>query len=101
MIVDERTYTMATGKLREYLDLYRREGFEVQRRHLGDPLGLFSVEVGGLDGWVQMWSYRDMTDRAQRRATLAVDPQWLAFVRASAALIMHRENRLLEGVDLA
>lgn len=100
MIVDERTYTLATGKLGELLNLYRQGGYAAQRRHLGEPLGIFSVEVGELDGWVHMWQYQNVEDRAQRRERLARDPQWQAFTRASAGLILHRRNRLLEGVEL-
>lgn len=100
MIVDERSYILKTGHLRPFLELYRSRGYPAQRRHLGEPFGLFSVEVGELDTWVHMWSYTDVTDRARRRAALARDRDWLTFQRDSAQHIAGRRNRLLEGIEL-
>lgn len=101
MIVDERTYIMKTGQLRPFLDLYRRVGYPAQRRHLGEPFGLFSVEFGELDSWVHMWSYSDMNDRARRRNALDGDVSWREFQRQSAAFIERRQNRLLQQTELA
>lgn len=100
MIVDERTYILKTGQLRPFLDLYRRAGFPPQRRHLGEPFGLFSVEFGALDSWVHMWSYDTLEDRVRRRQALAVDRAWQDFQRQSAQFIERRQNRLLEQTPM-
>ena len=39
MIVDHRTYELLPGRLRDFLAVYEKEGFPVQTRHLGQPLG--------------------------------------------------------------
>ena len=100
MIVDERTYLLKTGQLNTYIDLYRQLGYPAQIRHLGEPYGLFAVEFGDLDGWVHMWQYRDVNDRARRRAALSQDPNWREFQRQAGDLIVHRQNRLLERVTV-
>ena len=42
-----------------------------------------------------MWRYEDMADRTTRRAALAADPRWKAFVPKIQALILHQENKIL------
>ena len=100
MIVDERTYLLKTGQLNRYRDLYRQIGYPIQRRHLGEPLGVFTVEFGELDGWVHLWQYQDLADRVRRRAALGQDGGWREFQRQTGDLIVHRRNRLLERVTL-
>ena len=63
MIVDLRTYTLQVGAMRDFLALYAREGLEVQRRHLGAPVGYYTTEVGDLNQVVHIWQYEDAADR--------------------------------------
>lgn len=97
VLLDLRIYTLATGKLREYLDLYAREGLPVQVRHLGRPFGYFVSETGPQDQVVHLWAYASAADRERRRAGLAADPAWLAFVGKTGSFFRHRETRLVES----
>ncbi|HTV73705.1 MAG TPA: NIPSNAP family protein [Candidatus Acidoferrales bacterium] len=97
MIVDLRTYTVAPGKLKAYLEAYEREGYPIHIRYLGEPIGYFTTEVGTLNRVVHLWKYESMAEREQRRAALEVDPDWVAWRRKSAegGYLVHQENTIL------
>ena len=95
MIVEQRTYTLHPGKVPEYLDLYEREGYPIQEPILGHLFGYFSTEVGPLNRIVHMWAYEDFADRDRRRAELAANADWQAFVQKLRPLIIDQENLIL------
>ena len=80
MIVEQRTYTAIPGKWRDYLALYQAEGLQIQQRILGRMVGYYTTETGPLNQIIHMWAYTDLNERAERRAQLAADPQWQAYV---------------------
>lgn len=94
-IFEQRTYTIRTGLVQEYLQLYHREGFDVHCRHLGPPVGWFFTEVGELNQVMMMWRYDSHADRETRRDRLYADPDWLAFVPKTAPYIEKMENRII------
>lgn len=96
MIVEERCYVlrMPWGP-QEYLALYEAEGLAVQRETLGNLLGYFHTEVGGLNTMVHLWGYDSFEDRMRRRAALAVEPRWQAYLPRIRPLIESMSNRLL------
>jgi len=101
MIVDQRTYTIQIGKLRDFLALYAAEGLPVQAEHLGPPLGYYTTEVGDVNQVVHLWQYQDMADRERRRAALEADPRWLAYRRKAGAdgQLLQQRNTILRAVD--
>lgn len=103
MIVDQRTYTLQIGMLRDFLALYAAEGLAVQAEHLGPPLGYFTTEVGDLNQVVHLWAYTDMADRERRRAQLDADPRWQAYRRKASAAgqVLRQTNALLKAVDFS
>ena len=98
MIVDERTYQIAPGKMNELLALYEKEGFGVQTKHLGKPYGYFIVEVGEINHIVHMWAYESMADREQKRAQMQADPAWQAYLAKAGPYFVRMQNRLLKSV---
>jgi hypothetical protein len=96
MIVEERCYTlrMPYGP-QDYLTLYEAEGLEVQRATLGQLLGYFHTEVGGLNTMVHLWGYDSFDERMQRRAALAADPVWQRCLTRIRPMIESMSNRLL------
>jgi hypothetical protein len=98
MIVDLRTYTMVPGRLKAFLELYEREGYPVQVKHQGLPIGYFVTEVGTNNQVVHLWRYESMADRERRRAALEKDPEWIVYRAKSAAAgnVQHQENKLLK-----
>lgn len=95
MIVDERTYTIHIGKIPDYLRLYQAEGLEIQKRTLGNLIGYFVTEVGQLSTVVHLWAYDSMEERTKRRAALAADPAWQAYLGKMQPLVTAMENRIL------
>jgi hypothetical protein len=95
MIVEERIYRIRNGCMGRYLKLVQEEGLPLQQPVLGNLLGYFTTEIGPLSQVVHWWSYVDLEDRRVRRARLAADPRWQAFIPRLSELIEQAENRIL------
>ena len=95
MIVEERIYTVATGRLPDYVRLYDAEGRAIQWGHLGDPIGWFTTEIGPLNQAIHLWRYDSFEDRMSRRAAMLADPGWQSFFEKIKPLIVTQENTLL------
>ncbi|WIY01107.1 NIPSNAP family protein [Amycolatopsis mongoliensis] len=95
MIVEERNYQLVPGGARRYLDAWHRQGRGPQVAHLGEPLGVYTVEVGALNTLVYLWGFPDQADRAARRARLAGDPAFAAFRGEVRSLLVAQSNRIL------
>ncbi|MBV9423948.1 MAG: NIPSNAP family protein [Solirubrobacterales bacterium] len=96
MIVEMREYTLQAGKVPEYLQLYEREGLEIQREILGQMVGYYSTEVGSaINEVVHLWAYDSFEDRRQRRARLAAHPGWQAYVTKIRPMLVEQRNRIL------
>ena len=75
MIVDVRTYTMVPGRLGAWLALYEAEGMPIHVRHLGQPIGVFTTDVGTVNQVVFFWGFGSQADRERRRDALEADPR--------------------------
>ena len=83
MLVDHRTYRVRPGTLAAHLEIYEKNGFAAQTRHLGQPVAYLFAESGELNTIVHIWGYEDAADRAKRRAAMQADPDWKAYVKKS------------------
>jgi hypothetical protein len=103
MIIDMRTYTMHPGRLKAYLELYEKEGLAVQRSHLGEMIGYFTVEVGPQNQVVHMWGYTSMAERETKRAAMEADPAWIAYRKKSgeSGNIQFQENKILKSTSFS
>lgn len=95
MIVEERIYSLQIGAAPQYLKLYEEEGLAIQRPILGRMVGYFSSEIGALHQIVHMWAYKDLAERAERRAILTADPRWKAYAQKTRPLQISQENKIL------
>ncbi len=95
MIVEQRRYSLKIGCVPEYLSLYETEGFSIQKPILGHLVGYFSTEIGALHQIVHLWAYRDLADRAERRARLGADLGWQAYIKKVAPLQISQQNEIL------
>ena len=98
MIIDERTYQVAGGKMNELLALYEKDGYAVQSKHLGKPFGYFIVEVGPFNHIVHMWAYESMAEREQKRAQMQADPAWQAYLAKAGGYFVKQETRILKSL---
>ena len=95
-----REYTLHAGKVPEYLQLYEREGLEIQREILGHLVGYYTTEVGeAVNQVVHLWGYESIGDYGQRRTARDADPEWPAYLQASAHLIVAQESRIIRRVE--
>jgi len=96
MIVEMRTYRLKIGMVPALMKLYQEKGLAIQTRILGNMVGWYSTEIGAeLNQIVHMWAYKDLNDRAERRARLMQDKDWQAYAAEARTMIEHQENRIL------
>jgi hypothetical protein len=95
MIVDQRTYTTRPGRLQDFVDTFAAQGLPLYVRYCGTLIGYFTSESGALNQVVHLWGYADAADRDTRRAALARDPGWQAFLDMAMPLLVNQESRLL------
>lgn len=97
MIYDHRTYVCRPGTIKKHLALYAEHGYAAQLRILGTPIMFAQTETGDVNSFVHIWSYRDAADREARRAQLAADPDWQAYLAksAEAGYLASQTNKLM------
>lgn len=102
MILEERTYSFAPGKMPSYIDRFFVEALPIMRQHLGEPHGCYTTETGDLNQFVHLWRYDSLADRETRRAAMYRDPKWLEYIQRAAgdARVDHQHTRLLRRVDV-
>jgi hypothetical protein len=95
VIVEERTYHVYTGRLAELVRLYETEGTAIQQGILGNLIGAFTVDVGELSSFVQLWGYDSHRERERRRAELQAHDRWREFLGKIQPLVHTQRNRIL------
>ena len=103
MIYDMRIYTCKAGTIKKHIALYEEHGFGPQSKHLGKPVVWATTEVGDVNSYVHVWAYKDVTERAEKRAAMWADPDWIAYTQKSAELgaLIKQENRILVAAPFA
>jgi hypothetical protein len=96
MIVDHRTYTLKPGTINLYVKAYTEEGYAIQTKHLGKPLGWYvSHDIGELNQIVHLWQYDDLADRERRRSAMLADPAWQAYIAKVGQYMDHQVTKIL------
>jgi hypothetical protein len=83
VLVDHRTYRVRPGTLAAHVEIYEKNGYAAQTRHLGQPVAYLLAESGELNTLVHIWAYEDAADRAHRRAAMQADPEWKEYIKKS------------------
>ena len=95
MIIDYRAYTLKVGTVSLFLKLFAEEGRDVQKRILGNFIGMFRTEIGNTNQIIHMWGYANLEERQRRRAECAADPTFLAYVKKARDYIVEQDVRIL------
>ena len=95
MFVEQRTYTLHPGQHLKYLDIYEKEGLEIQRPILGNLVGYFFTDIGPLNQIVHMWGYESLDDRAIRRKKLFEDSGWRTYIQMVVPMIASQESKMM------
>jgi hypothetical protein len=103
VLIDLRTYRVRPGKLPQELDLYAKHGLASQLRHLGSPVAYLQAESGDLNTLVHLWAFEDAGDRAQKRAAMMSDPEWLNYLKLAdeAGYLVDQRNSLMVPASFA
>ncbi|MFS8050556.1 NIPSNAP family protein [Rhizobium sp. BR 314] len=101
MYYEIRTYRLKNGSIPEYLRVVGEIGIAIQKRHLGNLIGYFSSEIGSINEIVHIWGYATLDDRQRRRAQLAADPEWQAFLPKIRDLIVTAENKIVSPASFS
>jgi len=96
MYVEIRTYRLKNGSVPAYLKAVEETGIAIQKKHLGQLLGYYVSEIGPINEIVHLWAYSSLDDRQKRRADLAADPKWQAFLPQITPLIERAENKIMQ-----
>jgi hypothetical protein len=97
VLLDVRTYKTLPGRVPAQLDLYKKYGYPVQLRYMGEPLCYAVAESGDLNTYTHVWVYESAADRELKRAKMAADPDWKVFVAESAKAghVIEQKNCLM------
>ena len=103
MLLDVRTYTTLPGRVPAQLELYKKYGYPVQLRYMGEPLCYAVAESGTLNTSTHVWVYESAADREEKRGRMAQDPDWKVYVaeNAKAGHIIEQKNTLMTPVAFA
>lgn len=101
MLLDVRTYTCRPGMMKAHLALYAKLGKGPQTRHLGQPLAFLTTETGNPNQYIHIWAYENAGDRETKRAAMAADPEWQAYLVETNKLgaLAEQQNALMKPVD--
>lgn len=97
MLFDVRTYTCRPGTIKLQLELYEKLGLKPQTKHLGQPVAFLVTETGAINTYIHIWAYESAADRETKRAGMQADPDWQAFLKASAeaGYLASQQNQLM------
>ena len=95
MFYEIRTYRLKNGAIPDYLRAVGEEGIAIQKKHLGNLAGYFFSEIGPLNEIGHIWGVSNLDDRQARRARLAADPDWQAFLPRIRDLIVTADNKIM------
>jgi len=103
VLIDHRTYRIKPGMVAAHLDIYEKNGFAAQTRHLGQPVAYMFAESGEINTLVHIWAYDDAADRAAKRARMAADPEWQNYIRLNneAGYLLQQRTSLMIPASFA
>jgi hypothetical protein len=101
MLYELRTYTLRPGRLAAYVADFERRGLPVIGRY-ATLVAYWTSEVGQLNQVVHVWSYRDAAHRAEQRALLYADLEWVdGYLPTALDDVQHQESRLLSSASFS
>jgi hypothetical protein len=104
MVYDLRTFTIASGRFAEFLEIHRTIASPILERHLGVPVGYWSTITGQMNQFVHLWRFDDMSDFEVRHSALSSDPEWRLYVSKTlgeAAILVRQDSVLMRQIDVA
>jgi hypothetical protein len=103
MLLDVRPYKCLPGRVPAQLELYKKLGYPVQLRYMGEPLCYAVAESGDLNTFTHVWVYESAADRETKRGKMMQDPDWKTFLaeNAKAGNVIEQKNCLMAPTAFA
>jgi len=97
VLLDVRTYKTLPGRVPAQLEIYKKFGYPVQLRYMGEPLCFAAAESGELNTFTHVWVYESAADREAKRGKMAQDRDWKVYLaeNAKAGYIIEQKNCLM------
>ena len=95
MYVEQRTYSLVPGGPAQYFKAYNGRPREIQCAILGKLIGVYQSESGELNQVIFLWAFESLDERVRRRRELMADPEFAEFRKATRALLVKQESRML------
>ncbi len=103
MLLDVRTYKTLPGRVPAQLEIYKKYGYPVQLRYMGEPLCYAVAETGELNTFTHVWVYESVADREAKRAKMAADQDWKIYLaeNVKGGNLVEQKNTLMTPVAFA
>jgi len=101
MVIEMRAYTLKPGTSAAYLKIYEEKAMEVHKHVLGNLIGYFTTEIGDINQVIHLWGYDSFEDRQRRRAELATNTTWQAFLQLAFPYFVSQEVQLLNATQFS
>jgi NIPSNAP len=103
VLLDVRTYKTLPGRVPAQLEIYKKYGYPVQLRYMGEPLCYAVAESGELNTFTHIWVYASAADREEKRARMAKDPDWAVYLaeNVKGGHLISQETRLMTPASFA
>jgi hypothetical protein len=103
VLLDVRTYKTLPGRVPAQLEIYKKYGYPVQLRYMGEPLCYAVAESGELNTFTHIWVYASAADREEKRARMMKDPDWAVYLaeNVKGGHLISQETCLMTPVGFA
>ncbi|HYR64668.1 MAG TPA: NIPSNAP family protein, partial [Reyranella sp.] len=99
MVYELRCYTLAPGKMPEYLKAAETIGRPARGNNYGVNHGYWTAEFGALNQIWHLWKYDSLNDRERLRGELAKNEKWTKeYVPTIRPLIQRQDLRVMNAV---
>lgn len=95
MVIDYRAYTLHSGTVAKFMELFETEGLAPQQRILGNFMGIYRTEIGNINQVIMMFAYADAAERQRRRDQLYKDPAFQAYLAKVRPFLRDQQVSLL------
>lgn len=101
MVFEMRTYTIKIGQLNNYINHFEKIGMPIISKY-ATLIGYWHTEIGELNQVIHIWSYKDLNDRAIKRAALYNDDVWLTeFIPQAMIMLEKQESKILNAANFS
>jgi len=101
MIFEMRTYTIKIGQLNNYINHFESVGMPIISKY-STLVGYWYTEIGELNQIIQIWSYKDLNERSEKRQELYKNDSWLTdFIPNAMLMLEKQESKIINAVSFS